>query len=224
MLSAGLGDPAARGRAGFGACRRHGQERVHEAPVSGGSRVPSPASPQQGTARGLAGAARPPYPRRPAGCAPSPRSAAGGDARWCAGSSTRLQGEGPGAVSRGPSAGPPSPAQPPQALCTCALRGSVPHGQPPHGRQSHLNQRHSAPRDGAESQPNTNGVRPPSRHGARQRSAGRSRAGVGRGSWTPEEPQHSPHGARHSRSHQPSSSSTRGSPGPRSPRHAACHP
>lgn len=38
----------------------------------------------------------PPYPRKPAGCAPSPRSAAGGDAPWCAGSSTRLREEGLG--------------------------------------------------------------------------------------------------------------------------------
>lgn len=62
----------------------------------------------------------PPYPRRPAGCAPSPRSAAGGDAPWCAGSSTRLWGEGPG---DGVPARSPSPVPRP-----CA---PAPHSQPP---------------------------------------------------------------------------------------------
>jgi len=104
MLSAG------RGRAGLGARWQHGQGRVQEASVSGRSRVPSAGSPRQGT--GL----QPPYPRRPAGCAPSPRSAAGGDARWCAGSSTRLRGEGPGAGSRGPSPGPPCQHSPPSPV------------------------------------------------------------------------------------------------------------
>lgn len=179
--------------------------------MSGCSCVPSPTSPRQGTAWGLARAAGPPYPRKPAGCAPSPQSAAGGDARWCVGSSTQLWGEGAGAVSRGLSPGPPSPAQPPRAMCTCTLQGSMPHGQPHHGKQSHLNQHRSPPRDGAESQPHTNGVRPPHRRSVSQRSTGHSGAGVGRGVWTPGEPQHSLHSAGHSRSHyQEPSSSTRG--------------
>jgi len=94
----------------------------------------------------------------------------------------------------------------PPALCTHALRGSVPHG-----RQSHPDKHRSAPRRGAEPQPLTNSVSPPSRHGARQRSTGCSGAGVGRGPQTPGDPQHSPHRAGHSRSCHSPSSSTQGS-------------
>lgn len=63
-----------------------------------------------------------PYPRTPAGCAPSPQSPVGGDARWHWGSSTRLQRQGPGAVSRGSSS---CPAQ--RRPCS-----HVPLTRPPH--------------------------------------------------------------------------------------------
>lgn len=164
----------------------------------------SPASPQQGMARGLARAAGPPYPRKPAGCAPSPRSAAGGDARWCAGSSTQLRREEPGAVRRGPSPGPLLTQHSlPGALRTHVLQGSVPHSWPSSMGQSNLNQRCSSPRDSAGSQPHTNSMRPLRRCGARQSSTGHSRAGLGRGLQAPGELHHSLHGARHSRSCQP---------------------
>lgn len=67
-----------------------------------------------------------PYPRRPAGCAPSPRSAAGGDAPWCVRSSTRLWEEGLGV---GIPAWSPSPA--PRSCAPATPHGlGAPHSTP----------------------------------------------------------------------------------------------
>lgn len=79
--------------------RGHGQPGWGSWPLLQGQRRVQ--EPTLGCTRG------PPYPRRPAGYAPSPRSAAGGDAPWCEGSSTRLWEEGLGV---GIPAWSPSPA------------------------------------------------------------------------------------------------------------------
>lgn len=63
---------------------------------------PQPSAGAQSPHARVPGGSGHPYPRRPAGCAPSPRSAVGGDARGCVRSSTRLRREGPGAVGRDP--------------------------------------------------------------------------------------------------------------------------
>lgn len=79
-----------------------GEGRGHCQLGSGTGGCPQPSGGAQSPHVRVWGGSGHPYPQRPAGCAPSPRSAAGGDARGCVRSSTQLRRGRLGAVGRDP--------------------------------------------------------------------------------------------------------------------------